>query len=65
MPEMSGGAAFAELKKIRPEVKMLISSGFSKEGSASEILRARACGFIQKPFRIRDLSASLSSILKK
>ena len=63
MPDMGGGAIYDRLKDLNPSVKVLLSSGYSIEGRASEIL-ARGCdGFIQKPFRMESLSAKVKEII--
>ncbi len=65
MPNMGGGKAYDRMKEINPEIKVLLSSGFSINGEASEIL-ARGCnGFIQKPFTMKELSGRVSKILEK
>jgi PAS domain S-box-containing protein len=65
MPEMNGGQVYDELKKINPNVKVLLSSGYSINGEAEEIL-ARGCnGFIQKPFGLSKLSQKIRAILDK
>jgi len=51
MPEMSGGAAFNVMKEINPDIRVLVSSGYSINGEARDLLTAGAKGFIQKPFR--------------
>jgi two-component system cell cycle sensor histidine kinase/response regulator CckA len=64
MPEMSGGETYDEIKKINPYVKVLLSSGYSKDSRATEIL-ARGCnGFIQKPYTMKGLSLRIREILK-
>jgi CheY-like chemotaxis protein len=63
MPELGGGPTFDQLKQINPEVKVLLSSGYSREGQANEIL-ARGCrGFIQKPFTMEELSQKTMEII--
>jgi len=63
MPGMSGGRTFDSLREINPEIKVVLSSGYSINGEAQQIL-ARGCrGFIQKPFRISDLSRKIKEIL--
>ncbi|MBU1057917.1 MAG: PAS domain S-box protein [Proteobacteria bacterium] len=63
MPTMGGGETYDQLKKINPDVKVLLASGYSIDGEAAEIL-ARGCnGFIQKPFNVEDLSLNLRTIL--
>jgi two-component system cell cycle sensor histidine kinase/response regulator CckA len=64
MPSMGGSIAFTSLREINPDVKVLLSSGYSLDGEASEIM-ARGCnGFIQKPFRIDELADTVKNILK-
>ena len=63
MPSMGGGEAYDRLKEIDPQVKVLLSSGFSIDGEATKIL-ARGCdGFIQKPFTMRDLAGRIKQVL--
>lgn len=62
MPEMSGGDVFDKLKKINPDVKILLSSGYSLNGQASSIISRGCIGFIQKPFTIHDIAGQLRKI---
>jgi len=64
MPQMSGGETYDRIKKIKPGVKVLLSSGYSINGQASEILSRGCNGFIQKPFNLQNLSQSLRTILE-
>ena len=63
MPHMSGSELFDSLKKINPAVKVLLSSGYSIDGQAREILNRGCDGFIQKPFSISQLSGKIREIL--
>ena len=63
MPGMSGGQTYDKLREIDPSVKVLLSSGYSIDGEASEILKRGCNGFIQKPFNIKALSSKLREIL--
>jgi two-component system cell cycle sensor histidine kinase/response regulator CckA len=65
MPEMGGGETYDRLKEINPNVRVLLSSGYSIEGQASEILKRGCNGFIQKPFRMRLLLKKMKEILEK
>ncbi|MFY9943995.1 MAG: PAS domain S-box protein [Desulfobacterales bacterium] len=63
MPGMNGGETFDRLKAIDPAVRVLLCSGYSIEGRASEIL-ARGCnGFIQKPFGMGQLSEKIQAAI--
>jgi CheY-like chemotaxis protein len=63
MPRMSGGKVYDRLKKMNPDVKVLLSSGYSIESQASEIIDKGCNGFIQKPFDIKALNHALRKIL--
>ena len=65
MPEMSGGETFERLKEINPGLKVLLSSGYSIDGRASEIMERGCDGFMQKPFNMIQLSRKIREILEK
>jgi two-component system cell cycle sensor histidine kinase/response regulator CckA len=65
MPEMGGEETYNRLKKINPDVKVLLSSGYSLEGRTTEILERGCNGFIQKQFNIESLSNKIREILDK
>ncbi len=65
MPNMGGGEAYDSMKEIKPDIKVLLSSGFSVDGEATEILERGCDGFIQKPFTMKELSAKIREILEK
>jgi len=65
MPKMDGTQVYRELVKINPQVKVIVMSGFSKEGKAGDILKEGAAGFLQKPFKIVELSTSIKKALGK
>ncbi len=63
MPGMDGGDTYDRLMEIDPSVKVLLSSGYSLDGEATEILERGCDGFIQKPFDLEALSIKLREIL--
>ena len=65
MPEMGGGETYDRLTEIDPHVKALLSSGYSLDGQATEILNRGCDGFIQKPFNLKELSEKLGQIISK
>jgi len=65
MPIMNGGETYDRLKKMYPNIKVLLSSGHSVNGQATEILERGCNGFIQKPFTIEVLSEKIREILGK
>lgn len=65
MPDVSGKEAFDEMKRINPHVKILLSSGYSLDSHAKEIIQHGSSGFIQKPFVTKDLSKKIRGLLDK
>jgi PAS domain S-box-containing protein len=63
MPDMGGGEVYDRLKEINPSIKVLLSSGYSINGQATEILERGCNGFIQKPFNMADLSRKIREVL--
>lgn len=63
MPVMDGRLTFFALKEIRPDVKVIFISGYSRESDLSGLLLdSCAAGFIQKPFRRRMLRQALADV---
>ncbi|GFO69627.1 hypothetical protein GMLC_32060 [Geomonas limicola] len=63
MPKLSGKETFLRLKRLDPEVRVLFSSGFHREGTVHELLAIGAKGFIHKPYRLQNLSKSVAEAL--
>ena len=65
MPEMGGGETYERLKEINSGIKVLLSSGYSIDGRAEEIMKRGCSGFMQKPFNMKQLSRKVREILDK
>ncbi len=65
MPDMTGTEVFHALQKMDPTVKVLLSSGFSIENHAQDLLNEGAGDFIQKPFRLAELDAKIKAVLNR
>jgi len=65
MPEMGGGETYDQMKEINPTIKVLLSSGYSIDGQATDILDRGCNAFIQKPFSMSDLSQKIRAVLEK
>jgi len=63
MPEMNGRDTYDALKKINPNVKVLLISGYSLNKQIEELMDKGCNGFIQKPFDIIQLSQKLREVL--
>ena len=65
MPDMGGSEVYDKIKEIKPDLKVLLSSGYSINGQATEILKRGCEGFIQKPFNMEEFSKKIREILDK
>jgi CheY-like chemotaxis protein len=65
MPGISGGETFDRLREINSDIKVLLSSGYSVDGHAREILTRGCNGFIQKPFNLNKFAQIVREILDR
>ena len=65
MPDMGGAEVYDRLKEINPDVKVLLSSGYSIDDQAREMMDHGCDDFIQKPFSLKAMSEKIAGILKK
>jgi CheY-like chemotaxis protein len=63
MPGMSGARTFECLRAIDPGIRVILSSGYSMAGQAQEIMDRGCNGFLQKPFRMENLSRKIQEVL--
>ena len=60
---MGGKEAIQELKKLDPNVKALVSSGYSNDPIMSNFRDYGFQGVVKKPYRIQDMSDALRSAI--
>jgi two-component system cell cycle sensor histidine kinase/response regulator CckA len=63
LPDMAGSEVYPYLKAVRPDLKVLVCSGYAVDGPAQEILDRGGEGFIQKPFLFATLSEKVKEVL--
>jgi len=63
MPKKSGEKAFLDMKKINPEVKVLLSSGFRQDERVDLAFNYGISGFIQKPYTLEKLSQAIYNLI--
>ena len=63
MPDMGGGETYDKMKELDPDLKALLSSGYSINGQAKDILQRGCNGFIPKPFDMKTLSSKIREVL--
>ncbi len=63
MPDLGGEIVYDRIKSLRPDVRVILSSGYSIEGQAESILKKGCDGFIQKPYNLNQLARKIKDIL--
>lgn len=63
MPIMDGASTFNRIRKIAPAMPVILSSGYSLDGQADEIMKRGCNGFIQKPFNLPELSSLIKTVI--
>jgi DNA-binding NtrC family response regulator len=64
LPDIGGERVFPLLMEARPDLKVIVSSGYAIDGTAREILEAGAFDFIQKPYYFTTLSEKIREALQ-
>ncbi len=64
MPKMDGAMTFQRIREIHPGLPVILSSGYSLDGQAREIMQSGCNGFLQKPFNLAMLSQKIRDTLK-
>ncbi|HTN50824.1 MAG TPA: ATP-binding protein [Anaeromyxobacter sp.] len=60
MPGMDGRECFRRLRALHPDLPVVVSSGFARNGRAQELLDEGAAAFVQKPYRTAELGRALA-----
>jgi PAS domain S-box-containing protein len=63
MPGLSGDEVFQEMRRIRNDVKILLSSGFDERDISDRFAAGGLAGFIHKPYRLNTLKRQIRSVL--
>jgi PAS domain S-box-containing protein len=63
MPGLTGEKVFQALRELRPDVKILIASGYGKEYLEAEVFKGKIGAYMPKPFKIEQLSYQVNKIL--
>jgi YesN/AraC family two-component response regulator len=65
MPSMDGITAASEVIRIKPDMQVVLSSGYSEQELSSRVAGQGFAGFIQKPFNLHDLRTLLAKVLER
>ncbi len=63
MPRMDGPAAFAEIIRISPDARVVLTSGYAQQNVMSRFTGAAPAGFIEKPYQFKRLRQELRRVL--
>jgi CheY-like chemotaxis protein len=55
MPHLSGEEVFRELRQLRPDVRVLLMSGYTEQEVTTRFTGQGLAGFVQKPFQLPAL----------
>jgi CheY-like chemotaxis protein len=63
MPGVSGEQAFLEMRSIRPDLPVVLATGYSEELASERFRAPGAAGFLRKPFSPEELIACVRGAL--
>ena len=64
MPEMDGPTMLGELRKIRPDLKVIFMSGYAEEAFRKNLPENVEFGFLPKPFSLKQLATKIKEVLE-
>ena len=63
LPKRSGDEVFVSLRSIRPDVRVIFSTGYVKKEKTEELMQLGALGVVYKPFTVMDMLATIRRVL--
>jgi DNA-binding NtrC family response regulator len=63
MPDEYGTVTYKRLKRMNPDIRVLISTGYGTDGEVEDIVKDSQNGLIQKPFKFKEFSSKIEAIL--
>lgn len=64
MPQFNGLDLLVEIKKMRPQVQVIMITGYKSVETAAEATRRGAAGYIVKPFKSADVLEAVGRVVK-
>ncbi len=65
MPYMDGKRTFSEIRKLQPDLKIILSSGYNQQDVTQKFVGKQLTGFIQKPYQFDDLKKVMKEVMKE
>jgi PAS domain S-box-containing protein len=63
MPGLDGEGVFRELRRIQPDIKVILMSGYNEQDTTKRFVGLGLTGFLSKPFRIEDMRTKIREAL--
>ena len=60
MPHLDGEETFRELRRLRPDVRVILSSGYNEQETTDRFAGKGLAGFLQKPYGLRPLGEKIA-----
>jgi CheY-like chemotaxis protein len=64
MPNMDGEQTFRELRSTRPDIPIIMSSGYNQQEVTNRLADATLAGFLQKPYEVTALLAAVREVIE-
>jgi two-component system cell cycle sensor histidine kinase/response regulator CckA len=64
MPGLSGAETFDRIRELNPAAKIILSSGYSLNSQAQQIMNKGCQGFIKKPFNVAGIAGKVREVLE-
>ena len=65
MADMSGAECFGKLRAIRPDIQVILCTGYDRNHAVQHLLNQGVAGFIQKPYDLEDLAQICAVVMKE
>jgi len=65
MPDMDGEETYRELRRVKSNIKVILSSGYNEQEATDRFSGKGLSGFIQKPYRVDELMETLQKIMEQ
>lgn len=64
MPKLSGEQAFVEMRKRRPDARIVLTSGYNESEAVGRLAASGVTAFLQKPFELEQLLSTVKKALE-
>ncbi|MEI7610471.1 MAG: response regulator, partial [Rhodospirillaceae bacterium] len=64
MPEMDGPTLMRHVRRIRPDIKVILISGYTEDRFRDHLDDGQQVHFLPKPFSLKQLAAKVKDVLR-